>query len=106
MGDKPANPRRTIGRVQRTRGPRTITSIVNGRPVAGAPAAARSIANPAQRTEVVSEARLADADTFVDACGAAKAAHRSWAEPPRPSAAGPYKRWDGSWRTTPKRSPG
>ena len=84
MGDKLANPRRTIGRVQRTRGSRTITSIVDGRPVAGAPAATRSIANPARLTEVVSGASLADADTFVDACRAANAAHRSWARIPAP----------------------
>ena len=40
--------------------------------------------NPANLDDVVCEAALGDADTFVDACRAARAAQRDWAAVPAP----------------------
>ena len=40
--------------------------------------------NPANLDDVICEAALADADTFVDACRAARAAQREWAAVPAP----------------------
>jgi len=64
--------------------PRTVTSIVGGRPLDGAPGGTLTIPNPARLDEVVAEAHLGDADTVVEACRAAKAAQRTWARVPAP----------------------
>lgn len=63
---------------------RTVASIVGGQPVQGAPGGTVSIRNPARLDEVVAEAGLGDATTFVDACRAARAAQRAWAHVPAP----------------------
>ena len=61
---------------------RTVGSIVGG--------ADRSVGqriesrNPANLEDVICEAVLADADTYVDACRAARAAQRDWAAVPAP----------------------
>jgi acyl-CoA reductase-like NAD-dependent aldehyde dehydrogenase len=63
---------------------RTISSIVDGREVAGGERGRLSSRNPANTTEVVAEAALADSHTFVQACRAARAAQPSWAAVPAP----------------------
>jgi alpha-ketoglutaric semialdehyde dehydrogenase len=63
---------------------RIVSSLVNGRPVAEAPGGTRTIANPARHTEIVSEARLGDAGTFLDAGRGAKEAQPAWARVPAP----------------------
>ncbi len=62
--------------------PRTITSIIDGRPVPDG-REARST-NPARLDEVVAHVRMAGAATFVDACRAARAAQGAWADVPPP----------------------
>ncbi len=62
----------------------TVSSLLNGRPIAEAPGGTRTIANPARLTDIVSEARLGDAGTFLDACRAAKGAQPAWARVPAP----------------------
>ena len=52
----------------------TVRSLLNGQPDPVAPGGVRTIANPARLDEIVSEAHLGDAETFVQACRAAKAA--------------------------------
>ena len=63
---------------------RTVSSLLNGRPVEGAPGGRRQIPNPANLTELVSEALLGDADTFVHAARAADDAQAGWAAVPAP----------------------
>ena len=61
---------------------RTVSSIVGGRPTDdGRRIESR---NPANLEEVVCEALLGDASTFLDACRAARAAQRDWAAVPAP----------------------
>jgi alpha-ketoglutaric semialdehyde dehydrogenase len=61
---------------------RTVASIVAGEPREdGRRIESR---NPANLDEVVCEALLGDAETFVDACRAARAAQREWAAVPPP----------------------
>ena len=63
-------------------GTRTVASIVAGAArTAGQRVESR---NPADLDEVVCEALLGDAGTFVDACRAARAAQRAWAATPAP----------------------
>ena len=64
--------------------PRTIASIVDGRPREDAPGGRLTSTNPARTDEVVAEVLLGDAQTFVDACRAARAAQREWAAVPAP----------------------
>src|SRR5215218_9652785 len=64
--------------------PRTIASIVDGRPREDAPGGRLTSTNPARTSEVVAEVLLADAQTFEDACRAARAAQREWAAVPAP----------------------
>ena len=52
----------------------TVRSLLNGQPDPVAPGGVRTIANPARLDEIVSEAHLGDAETFLQACRAAKAA--------------------------------
>ncbi|HET6212823.1 MAG TPA: aldehyde dehydrogenase family protein, partial [Micromonosporaceae bacterium] len=61
-----------------------ISSTVNGEPVPGAPDATLPSVNPARLDDVVAHVALADADTFVAACRAARAAQRRWAAVPAP----------------------
>jgi acyl-CoA reductase-like NAD-dependent aldehyde dehydrogenase len=64
--------------------PRTVASIVRGVPLQDAPGGRLTSTNPAQTDDVVCEALLGDAGTFVAACEAARAAQREWAAVPAP----------------------
>ena len=64
--------------------PRTIASIVDGRPREDAPGGRLTSTNPARTDEVVAEVLLGDAQTFEDACRAARTAQREWAAVPAP----------------------
>jgi alpha-ketoglutaric semialdehyde dehydrogenase len=61
-----------------------LASIVGGAPVTGAPGGTLDSTNPARTDEVVAHVRLADADGFVAACRAARAAQPAWAATPAP----------------------
>src|ERR687887_1657627 len=61
-----------------------IASIVDGRPLADAPGGRLTSTNPARTEEVVAEVMLGDAQTFADACRAARAAQPGWAKVPAP----------------------
>jgi alpha-ketoglutaric semialdehyde dehydrogenase len=61
---------------------RTVASIVGGRVVEGGRRVESR--NPAQLDEVVCEALLGDAQTFADACRAAREAQPGWASTPAP----------------------
>jgi aldehyde dehydrogenase (NAD+) len=63
---------------------RAVTSLLDGSPAEGAPGGTASIVNPAHLDEVVAEARLGDASTFLDACRRAKVAQPGWAAVPAP----------------------
>jgi aldehyde dehydrogenase (NAD+) len=52
--------------------------------VDGAPGGTITISNPADLDQVVAEAKLGDAETFLEACRRAKGAHRAWAAIPAP----------------------
>src|ERR1700754_3442342 len=62
----------------------TIGSIIGGDARRAAPGGRLTSTNPARTEEVVAEVALADAQTFVDACAAARAAQRDWAKVPAP----------------------
>src|SRR4051794_33472511 len=64
---------------------RTVTSLIAGRPASGAPGGRLQSVNPANTDEVVAEIQLGDADTFVDAARAARAAQQDWARTPAPT---------------------
>ena len=64
--------------------PRTIASIVDGRPREDAPGGRLTSTNPARTDEVVAEVLLGDAQTFEDACRAARKAQAEWAAVPAP----------------------
>ena len=61
---------------------RTIGSIVGGEDRAGGERVESR--NPANLEDVICEVQLGDADVFVDACRAARAAQREWAAVPAP----------------------
>jgi acyl-CoA reductase-like NAD-dependent aldehyde dehydrogenase len=63
---------------------RSITSIVAGVPVRGAPGGRITSTNPAQTGEVVAEVSLGDLGTFVAAARAAREAQPAWADVPAP----------------------
>src|SRR3954468_562903 len=63
---------------------RTAASVIDGRALTDAPGGRLSSTNPAHTEELVAELLLADADTFVDACRAARSAQREWARVPAP----------------------
>src|ERR671933_2511188 len=65
-------------------GIRTVTSLVGGNPQEDAPGGRMTSTNPARTSEAVAEVLLGDADTFVEACRAAREAQREWAEVPAP----------------------
>ena len=62
----------------------TVSSLLSGRPVEGAPGGRRQIPNPANLSDRVSEALLGDAETFVRAARAAADAQAGWAAVPAP----------------------
>src|SRR3954468_9981729 len=64
---------------------RTIASIVDGTQREDAPGGRLTSTNPARTDEVVAEVLLADAQTFEDACRAARAAQPGWAAVPAPA---------------------
>jgi alpha-ketoglutaric semialdehyde dehydrogenase len=61
-----------------------IASLVSGRPANGGPGGTVRGVDPAHLGEVVAEAALGDAATFVSACRAARAAQGGWAAVPAP----------------------
>lgn len=63
---------------------KVLSSLIGGRPQDEAPGGTLTVANPARLDEIVAEARLGDAMTFVEACRAAKGAHLAWARTPAP----------------------
>src|SRR5215204_1293501 len=63
---------------------RTVTSLVGGSSPEDAPGGHMTSVNPARASETVAEVLLGDADTFVEACRAARGAQREWAEVPAP----------------------
>ncbi|HEY6566314.1 MAG TPA: aldehyde dehydrogenase family protein [Actinomycetota bacterium] len=62
----------------------TVSSLIAGKPTDG-PGARITISNPAHLDQVVAEASLGDADTFLAACRTAKDAQRIWARTPAPT---------------------
>src|SRR6476660_5530567 len=63
----------------------TIGSIVGGEPRTDSPGGRLTSTNPSRTSEVVAEVLLGDAQTFVDAARAARAAQRDWAKVPAPA---------------------
>src|SRR6478736_6366082 len=63
---------------------RTISSVIAGRPVAGAPGGRIRSTNPARLDEVVADVALGDAALLVTAAQAARDAQRAWADVPAP----------------------
>ncbi|HET7234988.1 MAG TPA: aldehyde dehydrogenase family protein [Actinomycetota bacterium] len=61
-----------------------LSSLIGGRPRDEAPGGILTIPNPARLDEVVAEARLGDATTFVEACRSAREAQPGWARTPAP----------------------
>jgi aldehyde dehydrogenase (NAD+) len=64
--------------------PIVLASIINGRTDEAAGPRSVTSTNPADTRSVVAEVRLAGEDGIVDACRAAKAAQRAWADVPAP----------------------
>src|SRR5712671_3858500 len=62
----------------------TVTSLIAGTAPSAEPAERVSIPNPAKLSEIVNDAALADAATFVEACRVAKEAQPAWASVPAP----------------------
>src|SRR5919112_2112113 len=63
---------------------RTVASLIGGNSPEDAPGGRTTSVNPARTSETVAEVLLGDADTFVQACRAARGAQREWAEVPAP----------------------
>src|SRR5919199_5215366 len=63
---------------------RTVASLIGGNSPEDAPGGRMTSTNPARTSETVAEVLLGDANTFVEACRAARAAQREWAEVPAP----------------------
>ncbi|MGN6473218.1 MAG: aldehyde dehydrogenase family protein [Mycobacteriales bacterium] len=63
---------------------RTITSVVAGSRVAGAPGGTIDDRSPAHLDDVVARVELGSADTFAAACAAAREAQQSWGDVPAP----------------------
>ena len=62
----------------------TISAVIGGSPVEGAPAGRFSSTNPAHLDEVVADVALGDAPLLVAAAQAARQAQRAWAAVPAP----------------------
>src|SRR5712691_3990266 len=63
---------------------RTVSSIIAGRPTGQGPGGSLRTSNPAHLNEVVADARVGDASTFVEACRVARNAQEEWARVPAP----------------------
>jgi len=63
---------------------RTVSSVIAGRPVPGAPAGRLRSANPACLGDTVAQVALGDAAALVTAARAARAAQQQWADVPAP----------------------
>jgi alpha-ketoglutaric semialdehyde dehydrogenase len=63
---------------------RSLTSVIGGAPVPGAPGGRLTSTNPARTADVVADVALADAATFAAAAAAARAAQPGWADVPAP----------------------
>ena len=63
---------------------RSLSSVVAGRPVSGAPGGRIASTNPARTSEVIAEVALGDATTFAAAARAARTAQPGWAAVPAP----------------------
>jgi aldehyde dehydrogenase (NAD+) len=63
---------------------RTITSVVAGAVLAGAPGGRLEDRNPAHLDDVIASVELGDAGTFAAACAAAREAQLGWADVPAP----------------------
>src|SRR5438477_5219899 len=63
---------------------RTVSSVIAGRPVAGAPGGRILSTNPARLDEVVADVALGDAALLVTAAQAARDAQQAWADVPAP----------------------
>jgi acyl-CoA reductase-like NAD-dependent aldehyde dehydrogenase len=63
---------------------RSVASLLDGRRATDASSGTMTIANPARLDDIVAEATLGDAGTFVDACRRARGAQRAWASTPPP----------------------
>src|SRR3954465_4938458 len=61
-----------------------VSSWVGGSRLTDAPGGTLQSVNPAKTDEVVAEIQLGDADTFADACRAARGAQDNWAHTPAP----------------------
>src|SRR5436309_2036317 len=62
----------------------TVRSLLNGQPDPVVRGGVRQSANPARLDEIVSEAHLGDAETFLQACRAANVAQPAWSSVPAP----------------------
>jgi alpha-ketoglutaric semialdehyde dehydrogenase len=63
---------------------RTITSVIAGTPVTGAPGGTVDDLNPARLEDIVAHVELGDAATFLAAARAAREAQPAWADVPAP----------------------
>jgi alpha-ketoglutaric semialdehyde dehydrogenase len=63
----------------------TVSAVIGGSPVEGAPAGRFSSTNPAHLDEVVADVALGDAPLLVTAARAARQAQRAWAAVPAPT---------------------
>src|SRR5258708_12145998 len=63
---------------------RTVSSVIDGRPVADAPGGRIRSTTPARLDEAVAEVALGDAPLLVTAARAARAAQQAWADVPAP----------------------
>src|SRR4026209_2452067 len=75
---------RRVASLPRMSASRTLSSLLDGRPVDGAPGGTLTIPNPADLEQIVAEAKRGDAGTFLDACRRAKEAQPAWAAIPAP----------------------
>ena len=62
----------------------TVSSVIDGRAVAGAPGGRIWSTNPARLDEVIADVALGDAELLVTAARAAGDAQRAWADVPAP----------------------
>ena len=74
----------TVASTRTAASTRTVASIIAGEVRTDAPGGRLESVNPADRSELVAEILLTDADGFVDAARAARAAQRGWAAVPAP----------------------
>ncbi len=74
----------TVASTRTAASTRTVASIIAGEVRTDAPGGRLESVNPADRSELVGEILLTDADGFVDAARAARAAQRGWAAVPKP----------------------